>query len=56
MYFIDELVKEHQKELLCEAKAARRFRQLEKSMSKFQVSLRARISDFLIAGGLRLKR
>ena len=55
MYFLDELTKEHQKELLHEAELARSFRQAKDKETKAQYHLRNVLGDLLINGGLKLK-
>ena len=55
MYFLDELTKEHQKELLHEAELAHSFEQVEDKESKIETRLRNTIGDLLINGGLKLK-
>lgn len=55
MYFLDELTKEHQKELLHEAELARSFRQAEDKETKVQSRLRNALGDLLINGGKKLK-
>jgi len=55
MYFLDELTKEHQKELLQDAESARAFRQVEDKEAKVQTRLRNTVGDLLINSGLKLK-
>ena len=55
MYFLDELTKEHQNELLREAELARSVNQGEDKKAKVQARLRNALGDLLINGGLKLK-
>ena len=55
MYFLDELTKEHQKELLHEAELARSFKKIADKELKVQTSLRNTVGNLLINGGLKLK-
>ncbi len=55
MDLLNELVKEHQKTLLNEARVARRFEPQEREVS-VKTGWRINVGNFLIASGMRLKR
>ena len=55
MYFLDELAKEHQKELLHEAELEKTLTQATAQDPKIQTRLRNTVGDLLITGGRRLK-
>ena len=55
MYLLGELTKERQKDLIHEAKIARKFKCIENVDTQTQLSLRESIGELLIAGGLKLK-
>ena len=55
MYFLEEITKQHQNELLQEAALARTLKSAEKSGSPIIASLRNHTGDLLISYGLKLK-